>query len=115
MGRLLTPADNKPGAMNAVLSYDFWRRRMSGASDVVGRTIRLNGLALQVVGVLPQQAQGLVVDTNPELRISIETARLLERKSGDTRPETSPFSWPNVGDLRQASDGRFARASSSGG
>lgn len=96
LGRVLTPSDNKPGAMNAVLSYEFWRRRMGGAGDVVGRTIRLNGLALQVVGVLPQQAQGFIVDTNPEVRISIETARLLARKSGDARPETSPFSWPNV-------------------
>ena len=92
MGRLLTPADDDPGVLNAVVSYDFWQRRMGGPANAVGRTVRLNGRAFTVVGVLPQAAPSLLVDTQPELRVSISSGRLLsqQRRGGDDDP-LSPF------------------------
>ena len=57
VGRVLTQADDNPGTLNAVLSYDFWRKQMGGAASVVGRTIRLNGRALTIVGVLREESE----------------------------------------------------------
>lgn len=54
-GRLLADGDDAPGAdAIAVLSHGYWMRRYGGQSDVIGRTIRANGLPLTIVGVLPR-------------------------------------------------------------
>ncbi len=63
LGRVLVESDAEPGAPAvAVLSRDLWRRRFGGADDVVGRVVRLQGEAYEVVGVvdgldLPRDAE----------------------------------------------------------
>jgi putative ABC transport system permease protein len=37
-----------------VVSYDFWQTRLGGRSDVVGTTIRANGVPRTVVGIMPE-------------------------------------------------------------
>jgi putative ABC transport system permease protein len=52
-GRLLQPFDEQPGTDHvAVLAESFWIRRFGGDAAVVGQSIRLNGEAYTVVGVL---------------------------------------------------------------
>jgi putative ABC transport system permease protein len=51
MGRLLVRDDFR-AADNVLLSHAMWRRVFGGAQDIVGRTIRVDGEALTVVGVL---------------------------------------------------------------
>ena len=54
LGRLLSPADDSPGAAPAtVLSDGFWHRRFGADSGIVGRTLLLNGAPYTVAGVLP--------------------------------------------------------------
>ena len=56
LGRLLSPADDNPGAAPAaVLSDGFWRRRFGADSAIVGRTLVLNGAPYTVAGVLPPE------------------------------------------------------------
>ena len=52
-GRLYTPAASRdPSALQVVvLGYAFWREHFGGDPRIVGRTIRLDGLPLEVVGV----------------------------------------------------------------
>ncbi|MEI6243427.1 MAG: ABC transporter permease, partial [Acidobacteriota bacterium] len=38
----------------AVLSYALWQREFGGASDVVGKDVKLSGTTYQIVGVAPQ-------------------------------------------------------------
>jgi len=53
-GRVLTPADDNPSAPAVVVtSYEYWRSHLGGSPTVVGTTLRLDGEAHQVVGVLP--------------------------------------------------------------
>jgi predicted permease len=53
LGRSLVEADEGRDAVRVVVLGDaLWRRRFGGDSSIVGRTIRLNGLAHVVVGVL---------------------------------------------------------------
>jgi predicted permease len=57
LGRLLTPADDRPGAPpNVVLSYRFWQRHYAGDSGAVGRTLRLNGTPFRIIGVTAEPA-----------------------------------------------------------
>ncbi len=52
LGRTLQPEDEKPGAPAvAVLDYGYWQRAFGGATDVLGRTVRLNNVVFTIVGV----------------------------------------------------------------
>jgi putative ABC transport system permease protein len=55
LGRSFAVDEDVPGAAKtAVVSYDFWTRRLGRNPSVVGSTIRLNGIAHTVVGVTAQ-------------------------------------------------------------
>lgn len=54
IGRVYTAAEDIAGAPRvAVLSHGFWERHFGGDSQVVGRTITLNGGPTAIIGVLP--------------------------------------------------------------
>ena len=53
-GRFFTPNEDLPGADPVVvLSHETWQRRYAGATDVIGRRVRLNEQPHTVVGVAP--------------------------------------------------------------
>jgi putative ABC transport system permease protein len=54
-GRLLRAGEDAPGqdANVVILSHRFWRRRFAQNPSIVGRTMALDGVAHQVIGVLP--------------------------------------------------------------
>jgi len=62
LGRTFLPEEGQaPDAYPVVvLSYRFWQSRLSGAPDVIGRAITLNGLRFTVIGVAPQGFKGMV-------------------------------------------------------
>jgi putative ABC transport system permease protein len=58
LGRWINADDDKEGASLAILISDgLWKRSYGGASDVVGRETKLNGLSARVVGVMPKGFQ----------------------------------------------------------
>jgi len=53
LGRLLSPADDGPGAAGAaVLTHRFWRDVLGSDPSVIGQTVSLGSTAATVVGVL---------------------------------------------------------------
>ena len=53
VGRLTTASDDGPGVPPvAVLTHDFWMARFGGDSSIVGRQLRFDGKAVEVIGVL---------------------------------------------------------------
>jgi predicted permease len=72
-GRLLTPDDDRtPGGHPVVvLGHGYWQRRFGGEPGVVGRTIRVNGQPLTVVGVTPPAFNGLEAGAGPDLRVPL--------------------------------------------
>ncbi|HUJ45328.1 MAG TPA: ABC transporter permease [Opitutaceae bacterium] len=54
LGRVFADADARLGAAaTVVLSHAFWQSGFGGDPSVVGRTIRLNGAPVSVIGVMP--------------------------------------------------------------
>ena len=54
LGRTFTREDGLPGRDNVVVLSDaLWRRRFDGASDVIGRSVQLDGRDYTIVGVMP--------------------------------------------------------------
>jgi predicted permease len=55
LGRLFSPSDDAPGAPpTAVLTYGYWQRRYGADPSAVGKTIIVDGMARQIIGVLPR-------------------------------------------------------------
>ncbi|HKY42489.1 MAG TPA: ABC transporter permease [Pyrinomonadaceae bacterium] len=53
-GRLFKPEEFEPGADNVVVLTDrFWARRFGSDPNIIGRTIQLDGKAVEIVGVMP--------------------------------------------------------------
>jgi putative ABC transport system permease protein len=58
VGRTLLESDSAPGAADVVvLSEGYWRRRFGADPAVVGQTLRINGEASTIVGVMPGSVQ----------------------------------------------------------
>jgi predicted permease len=53
-GRSFTPADDRIGVNVVVISHALWQRRYVGDPDIVGRTILMNDVKFEVVGVAPR-------------------------------------------------------------
>ena len=55
LGRLITAADDRPGAEHvAVVSYGFWTRALAGRDDVIGQRLQVIDGTYRIIGVLPQ-------------------------------------------------------------
>jgi predicted permease len=69
MGRFfLSSEDTTPGvAAVAVLGYSAWQSRFGGASDIVGRTIKLNNTPFTIVGIGPKGFKGLYAVFGPDI------------------------------------------------
>jgi putative ABC transport system permease protein len=53
LGRVFTAAEDEPGYLVAVISDAIWRLHFGADLAVTSRTVRLNGLDHQVIGVMP--------------------------------------------------------------
>jgi predicted permease len=72
IGRLLNPADDKlGGSPYAVLGYDYWYSRFLGDTCVIGRTIRLNGYPVSIVGVTRHAFRGADPSVSPNVFVPV--------------------------------------------
>jgi predicted permease len=54
LGRTLVPDDDRPGVPpRAILSYRLWQRKFAGDRAIVGKTIEVNAIPTEVIGVMP--------------------------------------------------------------
>jgi predicted permease len=79
-GRALTNADDAPGAAPVTMLSDrFWRRRYGADRGVIGHAIELDGLAVEVAGIVPPSFNGINPMIAPDLWIPLNTSRQLWR------------------------------------
>ncbi|MEP7066242.1 MAG: ABC transporter permease [Gemmatimonadota bacterium] len=83
--------DRSPGAAPViVLSYGYWITRFAGDRSVVGRSVRLNGVPLTIIGVAPRSFPGDIVGQRTDLWIPImEQPALMPHAPALTDRETS--------------------------
>jgi predicted permease len=109
IGRLFTNDDVTGGsaAPVTIISDALWLQQFGGASDVVGRTIVVEGEPLTIVGVTPPGFNGLRVEVAPALAI---TAQLLRRLSPPANPRAPIRSSYAIARLRRGVTLTQARA-----
>jgi predicted permease len=91
LGRQFTTDEGEPGAPNVTLvSHGYWQRRFGGSTDVIGRTISVEGYPTTIIGVMPA-----------DYRFRYDTDIWLPIRDGymDTGGRSS-HSWQIVGRLR---------------
>ena len=55
LGRTFAPDEDQPGRDDvAVISHPFWQHRYGGDRAIIGKTIRVEGKPVQIIGVMPQ-------------------------------------------------------------
>jgi len=76
MGRVFAPAEERPGGPPVVLLSDgLWRRKLGGDRAVLGRTVRIDGVTTQVIGVMPAGFAFPDIDTELWLPLPIDPAK----------------------------------------
>ncbi len=62
-GRTFTAAEDETPGQDpvAVLTYDYWQRRFSGSSSAIGSVMRINDVAVTIIGVTPPGFRGDIV------------------------------------------------------
>lgn len=58
LGAVFQPGQDQPGKDNlAILSYSLWQQKFSGDAKIIGRSISLDGIDRQVIGIMPEDFQ----------------------------------------------------------
>jgi MacB-like periplasmic core domain len=73
LGRTFLPEEDRiPGAhLAALVSHNFWRSRLRGDPNVIGRTITLNRQRFTIVGVAPAGFKGIVAPYGSDIWIPL--------------------------------------------
>lgn len=112
-GRFFLPEeDHDPGAHPvAVVAYGAWQNKFGGASDIVGKTLRLNNLVFTVVGVAPQAFKGINAIFGPDLWIPAVMAEQVQPvQLHDALSERSMLEFHGAGRLKPGVTMRQAEA-----
>ena len=82
-GRAFAPDEDQPGREQvAVLSYALWQRRFGGDSNVIGRSLPVDGKSLEIIGVMPADFRFPDAETEVYLPLVISPDLLTEDNRG---------------------------------
>ena len=77
-GRLFRPETDKPGsAPVVVVSERFWRTHLNADTGAVGRTLRLNGQTVTIVGIAPTDFLGVWPMTPADLFVPLTSGSMI--------------------------------------
>lgn len=95
LGRTLLPTqvNERAGAAEVVIGYDFWKHRFDGDPAIVGKTIQLNLHTYTIVGVAPRYFRGCKSGLRTELWMPLGMDRQV---FGHSRPDDPRLEWLNL-------------------
>ena len=75
LGRFFTPSDVALQAGRssqvAVLSYNCWQQRYQSDQKIIGKTLRVDGVPLTIIGVAPKGFGGIQIDAASDAIVPI--------------------------------------------
>ena len=91
-GRGLSDADGEPGAPGvALIGYGLWQRVFGGDAGIIGTRVSIDGVAREIVGVMPPDFHFPAAQTAVWLPVTIDPART----------QSAAFDFHGIGRLRQ--------------
>jgi len=103
MGRFfLAGEDVVPGASPVVvIGYSAWQNRFGGASDILGRTIRINDTPFTIIGVGPKGFKGVYAVFGPDMWVpTMMAAQVLPAQQKDALSDRTIPVFTGIGRLR---------------
>ncbi len=94
--------DTTPSASPVVvIGYAAWQGRFGGASDILGRTIKLNSIAFTIIGVAPQGFKGVNAIFGPDLWVpSMMAEQVLPARQQNALTDRAVLTFTGAGRLR---------------
>ena len=93
-GRVFTEDEAEPGQdQKVVLTYGYWQRAFGGQEAVIGQSLRVNGVAMPIVGVLPPDFRFI----DPDIQLMRAVAFTAEDRADDQRHSNN---WQQLGRLK---------------
>jgi predicted permease len=81
LGRLLDSADvnlhDAAPASVAVIGYGFWQRHYGGDVNVLGKTVKVEGVPFTVVGVMQKGFTGMGIASEPDITVPLTAQPLI--------------------------------------
>jgi hypothetical protein len=74
-----------------VISYDYWADRFGRSSDILGKTLRINGSRFTVIGIAPPGFSGEVVGSPTDVWIPLSMQAQVN--PGDPRLDSRDANW----------------------
>jgi putative ABC transport system permease protein len=107
LGRAFTEADERPGAPAvAVLSDPLWRFHFGADPQTLGRTLRIDGVATRIVGILPP---GFAFPSQEGIAATADVGLLLPMPIDPLREQLGAFNSFGLGRLRPGVTAREAQ------
>ena len=85
VGRTFLPEEGRVASRDriAILGYSFWQAQYGASRSVLGRPIRLNGIAFTIVGVAPEAFPGMELFFPPSVYVPLSMWGKLAGGSAD--------------------------------
>lgn len=91
LGSLITPdseaSSGSSSSQIAVLSYGFWKHRYGGNPDVIGKTIRIEGVPFTIIGVTPRGFSGLDIAVPTDVTVPAAAVPLIDGQAASRTVE----------------------------
>jgi predicted permease len=112
LGRALLPEEGQvPGRdASVVLSYDFWRSEFAGDPAVLTRSLRINGIDFNIVGVTPKTFTGTDEYVRPHFYVPLMMWQRLNALPKDPLEERSQHDFEVKGRLKSGVSREAAQA-----
>ena len=112
LGRALLPEEGQVSGRDAsvVLSYDFWRSEFGGDPAVLNRSIRINGIDFNIVGVAPKGFTSTDEYVRPHLYVPLMMWQRLNALPKDLLEERSQHDLEVKGRLKPGTSREAAEA-----
>ena len=95
LGRTFSALDDRPGGGPegpvTVMSHGLWQRQFGGAADVLGRTVRFNGVPFTIVGVTPPGFFGLEVGRAFDFIVPLHAEALVRGRDSALESASTSF------------------------
>ncbi len=98
LGRTLTVEDDHEGSPEtvAVIGYGFWQRCFGLDPNVIGKTIRLEDVAVTIIGVTPPGFYGFLAGSRADVWLPLQTYELVNGEEFARTLRGDGISWMRV-------------------
>lgn len=99
LGRWFAAGDDDKVTTSAVLSYGYWRW-LGADSDIIGKSLTMNGVPFTIVGVAPPRFVGTILSDVPDLWHPLSAAAAISHQTNDWLADRTARTFSLIGRMK---------------